>query len=135
MQDPGVSLVLFLRTLSIKLPTAVFLPGFLCLAVILQYVLLLMIHDELPLKCDHFKLQRIKRPSCLHISLLKLLSVLRSAAVGRQRRRSYGGLLSLLAPCLKIPDCFCGLAVRAPGYRFRGPGIDYRRYQIFLRSA
>jgi hypothetical protein len=29
--------------------------------------------------------------------------------------------------------CFglCGLVVRVPGYRSRGPGFDYRRYQIF----
>jgi hypothetical protein len=25
----------------------------------------------------------------------------------------------------------CGLVVRVPGYRSRGPGFGYRRYQIF----
>jgi hypothetical protein len=26
---------------------------------------------------------------------------------------------------------FCGLVVRVPGYRSRGPGFNSRRYQIF----
>jgi hypothetical protein len=28
-------------------------------------------------------------------------------------------------------DRLCGLVVRVPGYKRRGPGFDYRRYQIF----
>ena len=28
-------------------------------------------------------------------------------------------------------DRLCGLVVRASGYRYRGPGFDPRRYQIF----
>jgi hypothetical protein len=28
-------------------------------------------------------------------------------------------------------DRLCGLVVRVPGYRSRGPWFDYRRYQIF----
>jgi len=30
-----------------------------------------------------------------------------------------------------IRDCLCGLVVRVSGYRYRGPGFDPRRYQIF----
>jgi hypothetical protein len=28
-------------------------------------------------------------------------------------------------------DLLCGLVVRVPGYRSKGPGFDSRRYQIF----
>jgi hypothetical protein len=29
-------------------------------------------------------------------------------------------------------DCLCGLEVRVPGYRSRGPGFDSWHYKIFL---
>jgi hypothetical protein len=32
---------------------------------------------------------------------------------------------------LDASDRLCGLVVRIPGYRSRGPGFDSRRYQIF----
>ena len=32
--------------------------------------------------------------------------------------------------CLQM-DRLCGLVVRVSGYRYRGPGFDPRRYQIF----
>jgi hypothetical protein len=32
---------------------------------------------------------------------------------------------------IKNNDRFCGLVVRVPGYRSRGPGFDFRRYQIY----
>jgi len=32
---------------------------------------------------------------------------------------------------LTFRDRFCGLVVRVSGYRYRGPGFDHRRYQIF----
>jgi hypothetical protein len=31
----------------------------------------------------------------------------------------------------KIVDRLCGLVVGVPGYRYRGSGFDFRRYQIF----
>ena len=30
-----------------------------------------------------------------------------------------------------VVDRLCGLVVRVSGYRYRGPGFDPRRYQIF----
>jgi hypothetical protein len=32
---------------------------------------------------------------------------------------------------VKFQDRLCGLVVRVPGYRSRGPGFDFRRCQIF----
>jgi hypothetical protein len=39
--------------------------------------------------------------------------------------------LSLSHSLLKFVDRLCGLEVRVPGYRSRGPGFDSRRYQFF----
>jgi hypothetical protein len=32
-------------------------------------------------------------------------------------------------------DRLCGLVVRVSGYRFRGPGFDFRRLQIFWEAV
>jgi len=34
-------------------------------------------------------------------------------------------------PIYEVIDRLCGLVVRVSGYRYRGPGFDPRRYQIF----
>ena len=40
------------------------------------------------------------------------------------------GLSIFLYSC-PTNDRLCGLVVRVSGYRYRGPGFDPRRYQIF----
>ena len=37
----------------------------------------------------------------------------------------------LLMAVVVVVDRLCGLVVRVSGYRYRGPGFDPRRYQIF----
>jgi len=40
-------------------------------------------------------------------------------------------ILAILAILALLRDRLCGLVVRVSGYRYRGPGFDPRRYQIF----
>jgi len=43
-------------------------------------------------------------------------------------------ILTYLVPALftfYVQSVLCGLVVRVSGYRYRGPGFDPRRYQIF----
>jgi len=39
--------------------------------------------------------------------------------------------INILYFSITIIDRLCGLVVRVYGYRYRGPGFDPRRYQIF----
>jgi hypothetical protein len=48
--------------------------------------------------------------------------------------RSHTGLYTAFAnktQCDAVPDRLCGLVVRVPGYRSRGPGFGSQCYQIF----
>ena len=38
---------------------------------------------------------------------------------------------NVLLTYISVYDRLCGLVVRVSGYRYRGPGFDPRRYQIF----
>jgi hypothetical protein len=40
--------------------------------------------------------------------------------------------VSLCNACSITQNRLCGLVVKVPGYRHRGPGFDSWRYQIFL---
>ena len=40
-------------------------------------------------------------------------------------------VLNILNMVYTLCDRLCGLVVRVSGYRYRGPGFDPRRYQIF----
>jgi hypothetical protein len=42
------------------------------------------------------------------------------------------GRYSILVECVGYTDSLCGLVVRFPGYKPRGPGFDFRRHQIFF---
>jgi len=40
-------------------------------------------------------------------------------------------LIPIFEELYELGDRLCGLVVRVSGYRYRGPGFDPRRYQIF----
>ena len=43
----------------------------------------------------------------------------------------YSYAKDILLLVVLVTDRLCGLVVRVSGYRYRGPGFDPRRYQIF----
>ena len=45
--------------------------------------------------------------------------------------RGSGGSCNLVQKISFHTDRLCGLVVRVSGYRYRGLGVDSRRYQIF----
>ena len=42
-----------------------------------------------------------------------------------------GNIVQITMGFINSVDRLCGLVVRVSGYRYRGPGFDPRRYQIF----
>jgi hypothetical protein len=56
-----------------------------------------------------------------------LLAFASTVILGSKTHRTYDHIL--LSD--DFGDRLCGLAIRVPGYRSRGPGFDSRRYQIF----
>jgi len=60
-----------------------------------------------------------------------MINVTHDYFVSKGLASSVGVLQSILVLCLDLGDRLCGLVVRVSGYRYRGPGFDPRRYQIF----
>ena len=56
---------------------------------------------------------------------------LRRSVVPLHRLRQQHQICRIFVRCVQTGDRLCGLVVRVSGYRYRGPGFDPRRYQIF----
>ena len=54
-----------------------------------------------------------------------------SACVLTDEVRGFTTIFPISDSCIYITDRLCDLVVRVSGYRYRGPGFDPRRYQIF----
>jgi hypothetical protein len=73
------------------------------------------------------------RPNIMTWPLFKIGHMRLTKIVGRLQFSTTSILNKVCFTCDKAR--FCGLVVRVPGYRSRGPGFDSRRYQIFFLEA
>jgi hypothetical protein len=70
-----------------------------------------------------------------HARIVEFLDA--SFSIGRCRVKERRQFIFSRTSCLfknsvsETGDCRCGLVVRVPGYRSRGPGFDSRRYKVF----
>ena len=63
---------------------------------------------------------------------VKLVTNVRCMGTQRsQHKLSLYGVPAIFRHLDDKKDRLCGLVVRVSGYRYRGPGFDPRRYQIF----
>jgi hypothetical protein len=73
-----------------------------------------------------------------HVAVLTLYKMfLRSTVICLLLSLKHRGMhtvsivVAVLIEYIQFYDRLCGLVVRVSGYRYRGPGFDSRRYQIF----
>jgi len=64
-------------------------------------------------------------------SIFLLIAVLLPAFLGNLKSMGYVLSTTEFSKLYLHFDRLCGLVVRVSGYRYRGPGFDPRRYQIF----
>ena len=86
---------------------------------------------QLPwLACKIFTYNNLYHKTCSLMSLVVTLLIRKFPASTEFHDTILCLQRSKLDPILSV-DRLCGLVVRVSGYRYRGPGFDSRRYQIF----